>query len=626
MLKRENVKRLAETKPTRKADGGEITEVAGATTSGAATGFSIGGPWGALAGGIIGGGISLIGSNKRKTALRKQRKAEEKMKYDNLLQGDRNEMANYLTGYGKGFDIEALYATGGEEPATSTSPKLATSATSVTNTETLSNALKKLGLKDYIDVMKTDEDTALKIRKIIRDQVYANPDNFKEYLSDKEGVKNTINLNTLIPRLLPASGSYGMSGSSGPTYSQPEPFKLPNTFARGGEITNPVDELGGAIIPVASNASIAVGKTHDQGGIQLTDKSEVENNETIIKNKEGDLDVFSDQLGFSKLANPLVIEKGRLEKIAIGYVNKLNTVLAEYDKSNSKFAKNTKERVIEGTNAKLDSINQLIAEIDSQLTALFNQQETSQGRTDNIKTMLAKGGTIKLATGGEQVKAGLEMAAPFIDNVGNYFANKKLAKMKIPKPTLNKAYNIDPNIDISATIQALNDSSATTKKFIESNTANSGVARDIMQSVATKQATIKAGVIQDKVNKENEIKARNIANNQNVQMGNNQKVDEYANEVFQKDIQTKITNPSQNLANVESNIKDLISQNRLSKYQDKQLGLYRTLNPEGVNADLDPIIKGWSKEQYTEELKKLGKDDKYIQDRINYHIKLGTFK
>ena len=620
------MKRLAETKPTRKADGGEITEVAGGTASGAATGFSIGGPWGALAGGIIGGGISLMGINDKKSARRKQRKAEEKMKRDNLLQGDRNEMANYLTGYGKGFDIEALYATGGEESTTGTSPKLATSTTSVTNTETLSNALKKLGLKDYIDVMKTDEDTALKIRKIIRDQVYANPDNFKEYLSDKEGVKNTINLNTLIPRLLPASGSYGMSGSSGPTYSQPEPFKVPEVFSKGGEIINPIEENGGELIPVASNASIAVGKTHDQGGIKLTNKSEVENNETIIKNKEGDLDVFSDQLGFSKLANPLVIEKGRLEKLATKYVFELDKTLTEYDKAKGKFAKNSKERIIEGTNAKLNSINKAIETIDAQLTQLFNQQETTQGRTDNIKTMLAKGGTIKLATGGEQVKAGLEMAAPFIDNVGNYFANKKLAKMKIPKPTLNKAYNIDPNIDISATIQALNDSSATTKKFIESNTANSGVARDIMQSVATKQATIKAGVIQDKVNKENEIKARNIANNQNVQMGNNQKVDEYANEVFQKDIQTKITNPSQNLANIEGNIKDIISQNRLAEYQDKQLGLYRTLNPEGVNADLDPIIKGWSKEQYIYELKKLGKDDKYIQDRINYHIKLGTFK
>ena len=144
--------------------------------------------------------------------------------------------------------------------------------------------------------------------------------------------------------------------------------------------------------------------------------------------------------------------------------------------------------------------------------------------------------------------------------------------------------------------------------------------------MGSRRLFIKAGVIQDKVNKENEIKARNIANNQNVQMGNNQKVDEYANEVFQKDIQTKITNPSQNLANIEGNIKDIISQNRLAEYQDKQLGLYRTLNPEGVNADLDPIIKGWSKEQYIYELKKLGKDDKYIQDRVNYHIKLGTFK
>lgn len=631
LLKHEIMKRTAEIKPTRKATGGETTEVAGGALSGAMTGFQLGGPWGALGGAIIGGGVSVMGVNAKEKARRKQRSEQEKQKRNNLIQGDKLELANYLDGNGQGFDLNTLYATGGEEkPAESTTPttaKLNNETIKVTNYETLKYELQKLGLKDYIDVMNTDEDTAYKIKSIVKKQVLSNPNNFKEHLSVKDGIENSINLNTLIPTVLPASGGYGMAGSSGVTYHSPTPFKLPDTFANGGELNpNESEVIDGGIMPVASNAAIAVGKTHAQGGIKLTPDTEIENNETVIKNKEGNLDIFSDQLGYAKVANPLVIEKGRLEQLATIEINKLNAVLAKYDATTDKFKKNSTERMIEGSNTKIANYQKQIAEIDSQLTDIFNEQEATQGRTDNTKTMLSKGGTVKMAATGAEISKGLELAAPFIDNVGNYIANKKLAKMKIPKPTMTKAYNLDPNIDVSASIAAINESTQNTKKFIEANTANSNVARDVIQSMYNQQGVTKSQIIQDKNNKEQEIKMRNVANNNQVQNENNQKLDNYQAQVFEKDIQTKITNPSQNLANVESNIKDIISGNRLEKFQNKQIELQKQITQPGVWDDIDPIIKNLTKEQYIESLRKSGRDEKYIQSRVDYHIKQGTFK
>ena len=298
--------------------------------------------------------------------------------------------------------------------------------------------------------------------------------------------------------------------------------------------------------------------------------------------------------------------------------------------------------MIEGSNTKIIKYQKQIAEIDSQLTDIFNEQEATQGRTDNTKTMLSKGGTVKMAartataartartataTATEvDISKGLELAAPFIDNVGNYIANKKLAKMKIPKPTMTKAYNLDPNIDISASMNAINESTQNTRKFIEANTANSSVARDVIQSMYNQQGVMKSQIIQDKNNKEQEIKMRNVANNNQVQNENNQKLDNYQTQVFEKDIQTKITNPSQNLANVESNIKDIISGNRLEKYQNKQIELQKQITQPGVWDDIDPIVKNLTKEQYIESLRKSGRDEKYIQSRVDYHIKQGTFK
>ncbi len=52
------------------ATGGEIAK---STLSGAATGLSVGGPWGALAGAIVGAGASLIGGGVRKKRQRRER-------------------------------------------------------------------------------------------------------------------------------------------------------------------------------------------------------------------------------------------------------------------------------------------------------------------------------------------------------------------------------------------------------------------------------------------------------------------------------------------------------------------------------------------------------------------------
>jgi uncharacterized protein involved in outer membrane biogenesis len=60
---------LARAKP-QGATGGEIAK---STLSGATTGFSVGGPWGALIGGVVGAGASLIGGGVRKKRQRREK-------------------------------------------------------------------------------------------------------------------------------------------------------------------------------------------------------------------------------------------------------------------------------------------------------------------------------------------------------------------------------------------------------------------------------------------------------------------------------------------------------------------------------------------------------------------------
>jgi len=691
------------------ASGGDTAEVGSSVLSGAASGFSVAGPWGAVGGAVIQGGLSLMGINSREKAMEEEKKRLEEAKRAALTTSDTASMANFAGGNGNGINVNALYAGGGEPTGLKTgdiTPKTGDVAPKPTVDDTgtypgtpehLKYDLARMGYENYNQVMKANVKEAAKITKLIRSTVLANPENFKDYYHMDDAGIPIINFNALIPKVLPGiSGTVGFVGNqSGQT--APEPFKMPSTFGEGGE-SNPTlaNPNGGIVMPVASNAGIALGQTHEQGGIAIGNNTEVENNETLIKNKEGNVDVFSHRLGFANQANQLAIEKGKLETKASLYVTKITQLLKDYDNAQDIFKRNGDSHKVDGNHKILEGIISQIDMIDKSLTDLFNKQEAQNGRMENNKAMLALGGIVKMKLGGsdliakyrklsdsmfpmtdtkipypnprdnsnlstvpsiapkvdvtpqslnfDNVKTTTDLSvktpidnnkklgkiasaiAPFIDNIGNFFANENLKKMDVPSPILAKAQTLDPNIDVSASMNAIDTAALNTKKFIEANSSNSSIARDMIQSVNNQVGLNKAGIIEKKNNQELSIRQSNLGNIQNVDNANAQTLNQHAQEVFAKNVQTGITNPSENLANIESNVKDAISQKNTKDYQDKQLGLYKDMTPKGVWDDIEPAIHTTTATDYAAKLKAMGRSDSYIQDRIAFLTSKGIFK
>jgi hypothetical protein len=87
--------------------------------------------------------------------------------------------------------------------------------------------------------------------------------------------------------------------------------------------------VGGSIQPMSKDASIAVGPSHEQGGIALPDQqAEIEGGETM----SGDY-VFSKQLGFAALHKPIAKAQGKIEAKA-STPERLNTLKLLADKTN----------------------------------------------------------------------------------------------------------------------------------------------------------------------------------------------------------------------------------------------------------------------------------------------------
>ena len=91
---------------------------------------------------------------------------------------------------------------------------------------------------------------------------------------------------------------------------------------------------GGRLMPEASNAAIARGNTHEQGGIQIPG-GEIEDNETIVQSPyDGSTQVHSDKLGYADESNQLVDQKGKLEYKLSNLTKQLQGLQAEMDSVN----------------------------------------------------------------------------------------------------------------------------------------------------------------------------------------------------------------------------------------------------------------------------------------------------
>ena len=141
-------------------------------------------------------------------------------------------------------------------------------------------------------------------------------------------------------------------------------------------------EDGGEILPLNSNMSVAKGATHEQGGIALNDNVEVEDEEVIMEDGDS-TKVFSDNLGFSPMAQMLGQQKAILEQKLSETMSSIMTHGAAMEKNSDKHVLAGNERKFDGYTHRAEMISEEISSIDEALNKIFEQQQSINGDASN---------------------------------------------------------------------------------------------------------------------------------------------------------------------------------------------------------------------------------------------------
>lgn len=217
----------------------------------------------------------------------------------------------------------------------------------------------------------------------------------------------------------------------------------------------------------------------------------------------------------------------------------------------------------------------------------------------------------------QQVGDVLTKVTPYLDNIVNL--GLTLATPKIPKPNLVKPAPMETNYDITASEAKTNSQLAASKKALAGSVADSN------SSIAAQSATDVAGLhaknamYQTKANEEVKLKNQAKLNAQNVEAANAAKIDDYNTKRVAR-IAGMQQDVSQNVANVESNIKETITNTRLDQRDDKVLALQRLIAKSQGNelaSDYTEFaLNKISEEELVKRLRAGGHNDKDIQERL----------
>ena len=186
---------------------------------------------------------------------------------------------------------------------------------------------------------------------------------------------------------------------------------------------------------------------------------------------------------------------------------------------------------------------------------------------------------------GEQSKFGqlAETAAPFMDNIYNVHLNKKLRNMDIPEPTMDRPIHLDPEYDVSSQLADIDQYKTSTTRGITEGTSDSRVGRGLASEVGARAAGMRGRVMTEKLNQERAVRNQNRQITQEVSARNVERVNQHQMAQFDKDIQTDITAPSQNMAQVRDEIIGILDRRDMRDYQDKQLAIQELLTrAEGI--------------------------------------------
>ena len=506
----------------------------------------------------------------------------------------------------------------------------------------------------------------------------------------------------------------------------------PIFFEKGGIMKRKVP--GGTLNQVSSNAYVARGKSHEEGGIRLPN-GEIEGNETIVQSPiTGKTQVHSDELGVSDTTNKLMVQKGKLEEELGNLIKQLETINNKRGDINNKFntdtnklERNKHEREFIGYNKEIDSllqkvnfIKRAIQNIDQQVEQGFNQQQQINGNSDGEKEfelggrmdgpptedeMFFRENAYSLYTfpgyyprvrqnNDKSLKTNMDLTststntddnkdtnsintfsssksenyninesnnvtrnklptinnmssfdsdiidnpvnnilepslkdinnnsldiigedprtkvgtllddtinkenankiAPFIDNIYNAFANKRLSSMDTPEYERVSTPTIDPYYNINPQLENIKSQSGSYKEFVKNNTNNTQVARS---AISSSNADNRDAINELYAQKDN-IERQSINRNLNVgaQVDSQNAAMQYRNDVM--DYQNKmagIQRGSANIANMANKIIQMQSQDNMEDFQMDQIDAYLEGQPEGVRRDVYAMIENMLK-------------------------------
>ena len=423
---------------------------------------------------------------------------------------------------------------------------------------------------------------------------------------------------------------YGNGGRINPATGTPfiEHFMPTITYADGGQI-QPIS--GGDLKPIAPNVQEAVGLKHSQGGINIqtpnNSQAQIEGGEVVKDNNE----VFSDQIktpqGITFAEQAKMIADSNEYKLLKGKIDVAKRVMD--NPHSNEFAVNAAKREIEKNPDPLDALfteqEQMKQQQQTQTAGAVNNmpQQSTQPIQDpqaaqtpqqaitqqNQQPIMAQGGTISKPAldtiedesdahrmsrnyGDFNMPVDVEQNTISPNNTGNMFQNTlnklgnsnfgKLAPYidnfvsakntantpQLPQPTYINPAQYNTQYDISAPLAEMRNQKNAAVQGIYDNSANSNTARLNAAGIFSKGIDASNKLYDTKINTENELKNKQVQENQSTALHNAQMRDQFNTSQYQRSIGIQ-NQVNQNAANAAT---DFEKQNleQLTKVKDQQ--------------------------------------------------------
>lgn len=176
---------------------------------------------------------------------------------------------------------------------------------------------------------------------------------------------------------------------------------------------------------------------------------------------------------------------------------------------------------------------------------------------------------------------------PYLDNIGNAVLNNNLRKMKVPKPNYRNPLYMETDYNIDGQLAMINQNTADFNENVNNTVGNSAVANAFRLASMKNQTENTVKLVSDKLHTEMNARNQLAQSNQAIDSGNKALKDAHDMEVFKKKIRTDYTNPSQNLANIEDNIKDARTEKNLKEHQNLQRQIMKEAYDKEVAGAVD---------------------------------------